>query len=140
MYHPSADDALYIDVSKLDFGFLKVSDLVEGVKKSVQLLDFVDISSYKSSHTTYAFGRTPIRLLNAQNGTVELSNDDIYDWDYHQAGYVHDPKVAPISERDKLVWRERKLSGINDSHGVPIKVYGIGKLRSPNPPIRYNGY
>jgi hypothetical protein len=81
-----------------------------------------------------------VRLINSQNGIVALSNDDSYDWDYHQIGYNHDPKVPPISNRDRLVWRERKLTGLNDSHGVPIRVYGVGQLRAPNPPIRYNGY
>lgn len=54
--NPSADDALYIDASKLDFGFLQSGDLQYGVIQTINLLDFVDLSSSRSRNTTYAFG------------------------------------------------------------------------------------
>ena len=34
------------------------------------------------------------------------------------------------SIRDVLIWGERQRTGINDSHGVPIRTYGLGTLRN----------
>ena len=34
------------------------------------------------------------------------------------------------SIRDGLIWGERQRTGINDSHGVPIRTYGLGTLRN----------
>ncbi|WP_143019802.1 hypothetical protein [Niabella drilacis] len=47
--NPTADNTLYLDASKMDFGNLKPSDMVEGVKGNVNLFDFVDsITFYKN--------------------------------------------------------------------------------------------
>jgi len=121
-------DALYLDSSKLDFGNLKSSDLVEGVKGNVNLFDYVDYTSSKSRFTTYALGNTQIELINKSNGTVKLFSD-VYDWDYHDKNYKHDSSNPPSSKRDKLVWGDREIKGLNDTHGFKVFMYGTGTLR-----------
>ncbi len=111
----------------MDFGFLKPSDMVEGVKANYNLLDFVDLSSSRSRATTYALGNTQMTLLDADAGTVKLYSD-AYDWDYHDRYYKEGP-VPPSSNRDRLIWAERKRAGINDTHGFNLLMYGIGTLR-----------
>ena len=119
-------DALYLDASKLNFGNLSVSDVVnnlgigEGNVGNVNLFNYVSWPSTTSRATTYALGNTQIKLLDASEGTVQLFSDR-YDWDYH----------GPPSEsrRDRLIQIERFRAGVGDSHGVPIHIYGTGKLK-----------
>jgi len=128
--HPNADfrdpsNALYLDASKLNFGNLSVDNLVPNLYIKVNLLNSVDMSEWSSIHTTYALGNTSIKLVNSQSKQVKLRGD-IYDWDYHN----YNPKSGkiPSSKRDKLILLERMRTGLNDNHGVPIRIYGTGKL------------
>jgi len=113
------DNSLYLDASKLDFGDLSVDNigLKEGEKGNVNLFDYVQWSSSSSRATTYALGNTKIQLLSADAGTIKLFWDD-YDWDYH-----NDP---PRGTRDRLIQVERWRSGLNDSHGFRVFIYGVG--------------
>jgi hypothetical protein len=125
----TADDALYVDQSQLDFGSLSVEDLVEGRFKARNLYDFANFTNSRSRATIYAFGNTQIMLINGKMGTVTLSNSDRYDWDYHNYPYGRRlAGVPPGNERDILIHGERLLKGLNDTHGFPIRVYGIGRL------------
>jgi RHS repeat-associated protein len=126
--NPTADNTLYLDVSKMDFGNLKSSDMVEGVKANYNLLDFVDLKSSSSVNTTYALGNTQMTLLNANAGTVKLYSD-AYDWDYHDKSYKQNPVIPPANKRDALIWAERKRAGLNDSHGFNVLMYSTGILR-----------
>ena len=80
MKNPSADDALYLDAFKLNFGNLNVQNigLTEGQKGNVNLFNFVDLYNNSSISTTYALGNTQIQLVNAELGAVKLFSD-IYD-------------------------------------------------------------
>jgi len=126
--NPTADNTLYLDASKMDFGNLKSSDMVEGVKANYNLLDFLDLKSSSSVNTTYALGNTQMTLLNADAGTVKLYSD-AYDWDYHDKNYKQNPVIPPTNKRDALIWAERKRAGLNDSHGFNVLMYGTGILR-----------
>ena len=128
--HPNADfndpsNSLYLDASKLDFGKMDMNELTLNEFKNVNLLNSVNMSKWSSIHTTYALGNTAIKLINSHSKQVQLKGD-IYDWDYHN----YDPKSGkiPSSKRDRLILLERLRTGINDSHGFPLKIYGTGKL------------
>lgn len=113
------DDYLYLDASKMNFGSLGTGDFNKvGVEQGVNLLDHVNLLSSRSRYTTYALGRTRMTLLNG-SGSVRVSNGswNAYDWDY-----------GGSNVREGLIWGERNLKGLNDSHGFPISIYGTGKL------------
>jgi RHS repeat-associated protein len=113
-------DALYLDVSKMDFGRLSISDFKEiGVEQGVNLLNSFN-GNPRSRFTTYALGRTRMTLHStALGGIVTVSNGtwNAYDWDY--GGNLL---------RETLIFGERTLKGLNDTHGFPIQVYGTGLL------------
>lgn len=124
--HPTPDNSLYLDASRLNFGKLSVSNigLAEGEKGNVNLLDYVKLYSRSSRSTTYALGNTQIQLLDSQNGIIKLFSDD-YNWDYHY-GFVNG---NPQGRRDKLIYYERIRAGVSDVHGFPIYIYGTGKIK-----------
>lgn len=130
------NDALYLDASKLNFGNLSVSDMhnfgfTDGTKGPINLFDYVNWTSSLSRSSTYALDNTQIQLVNSQKGTVRLFSDTC-DWDFH--GEVPQPTVSqfgqlpplPKSTRDKLIFFERGLKGLDDSHGFPVYIYGVG--------------
>lgn len=112
-----------------DLGF------TDGATGPINLFDYVSWTSSSSRASTYALGNTQIQLVNSQNGTVRLFSD-IYDWDFH--GEVPQPTVSqfgqlpplPKSTRDKLIFFERGLKGLNDSHGFPVFIYGLGTAKT----------
>ena len=114
----TADDYLYLDASKMDFGSLSVSDLRYNVEQGVNLLDHVNLLSNRSRFTTYALGRSKM-TLKSTSGKVQISNGawNAYDWDY-----------GGNAVREGLIFGERTLKGLNNTHGFPISVYGIGRL------------
>jgi hypothetical protein len=113
-------DALYLDVSKMDFGRLSISDFKKiGDVTDVNLLNSFN-GNPRSRFTTYALGRTRMTLHStALGGIVTVSNGtwNAYDWDY--GGNLL---------REILIFGERTLKGLNDTHGFPIQVYGTGLL------------
>lgn len=132
------NDALYIDASKLNFGDLSVNNigLAEGEQKNINLLDHVTWFSNSSRATTYAFGNTQIKLIDAKNGIVQLFSDG-YDWDYHHFKIPKSEVLKfgqhpswPTTTRDNLIYMERLIKGLNDSHGVDISIYGFGTIRT----------
>jgi RHS repeat-associated protein len=125
--NPNAENTLYLDASKMNFGTLKASDMIEGVQANYNLFDFVDLTNSRSVSTTYALGNTQMTLLDANAGTVKLYSD-VYDWDYHDKNYKEGIK-PPSSKRDRLIWAERKRAGVNDTHGFNLLIYGTGILR-----------
>ena len=122
------DNTLYLDASKMDFGSLKSSDMVQGVKANYNLFDFVDLTSSRSVSTTYALGNTQMMLLDANAGTVKLYSD-VYNWDCHDNNYTESNIPPTSSERDALIWAERKRAVVNDTHGFNVLMYGTGTLR-----------
>ena len=84
MDNPTADNTLYLDASKINFGNLSVKNigLNEGGKGDVNLFNFVNFGNAESRASTYALGNTQIQLLDASTGTVRLFTDG-YDWDYY---------------------------------------------------------
>ncbi len=123
--HPTPDNCLYIDVSKVDFGNLSVekSGLLITNPRIVNLLKHVKWTSPKSINSTYALGNTKIYLVDAEKGTVKLS-DDVYDWNYHNP-FVNG---KPQGHRDKLVFWERRRSAVDDRHGFQLRFYGTGTI------------
>ena len=137
--HPNAmdnsttDNTLFLDASKLNFGNLSVSNIPLREERSgnVNLFDYVDLGSGASRATTYALGNTRMQFLNAQTGTVKLFSDG-YDWDYHNYNVLNPGQAGrlPNSTRDKLIYLERGRSGLNNSHGFQVFIYGVGKIKT----------
>ncbi len=124
--HPSSDDALYLDGSKLNFGRLSVNNigLAEGGKGNVNLLDYTILFSRSSRSTTYALGNTQIQLIDSKKGIIKLFSDD-YNWDYHNS-FVNG---RPQGRRDWLIHFERRRVDVNDTHGFPLYIYGTGIIK-----------
>ncbi|PQJ16574.1 RHS repeat domain-containing protein [Aureicoccus marinus] len=117
----TADDYLYLDASKMDFGTLNASYFENlNVKTNVNLMDHVNPFSNRSRYTTYALGRTEMTLLDS-SGTVSIPNGsaNAYDWNYGGSNF-----------RNILIWGERGLKQLNDSHGFPVLIYGVGQLNN----------
>jgi RHS repeat-associated protein len=113
-------DALYMDVSKLYFGYLKISDFAEvGVEQPVNLLKTVSFE-WKSKATVYALGRTHMTLVStADGGIVEVSNGSHNAFDWSMGGG---------NLRESFIIVEKARRDLDDSHGFPIFVYGQGRL------------
>jgi hypothetical protein len=127
----TADNSLYLDASKLNFGDLSVKNigLQEGQKGNVNLLDYVKFNG-SSFSTTYALGNTQMQLLNAKSGNVKLFWDD-YNWDFHNYPQaLRDAGKLPANTRDRLIYFERQRAGLNDSHGFRVFIYGTGTIKT----------
>ena len=124
--NPTPDNMLYIDAAKLNFGKLSVSNigLKEGDKQNRNLFNYVDLNSATSRASTYALGNTQIQLLDSSKGTVKLFTDN-YDWNYHNSF----KNGMPQGLRDNLIYLERIRAGLDDSHGFPIVMYGVGTIQ-----------
>ena len=128
--HPNAlknitsDNTLYINATLLNLGSLTISNCglsVGGDFKNVNLLRYVNIKNLCSVNTTYALGNTSIKLLD-NNGTIAFKGDE-YDWNYHKNSTF----------RNSLVFLERQRSGINDTHGFKVEIYGTAKINKKWP-------
>jgi hypothetical protein len=114
-----ADDKIYLDAAKFDFGDLRVSDFKAiGQEQRIKLLGYTNFFSASSRNTTYALGRTHMTLLN-KDGDVSISPGPFnnYDWDY--GGTVG---------RNILIWIARHRNSLDDSHGFPLEIYGTGRV------------
>ena len=126
--HPNSNgnptDALYLNTAELDFGSVSTSDFsFEGQVRRVNLLYKGNPLNEAQRRTTYALGNTRLKLVSMDAKTIRVMND-AYDWNYHNGSSIKS-KV-----RDGLIWGERQRTGINDTHGIPIRTYGLGTLRN----------
>lgn len=118
MGNATPNDWLYLDASKMNFGRVKAEDLGLNKVTDINLLYKTELSNSTSVATTYALGRTKLKLLDA-NGSVHVVNGthNIYNWDR-----------GGNKLRKTLIDLERRRAGINDTHGFPLYIYGTGKL------------
>jgi RHS repeat-associated protein len=123
MGNATPNDWLYVDASKMNFGTITTADLILNEVTPVNLLYHTNFASSSSIATTYALGRTTLKLLN-ENGAVQAVNgtQNIYNWD--RGGNTF---------RRGLIDLERKRTSINDSHGFPLYIYGTGKVKKYKP-------
>ena len=66
-----------------------------------------------------------MELLNRQSGEIRLFSD-VYDWNYL---YPFE-NGKPQGNRDKLIQRERKRVGVDDTHGFNLLFYGVGHIKT----------
>lgn len=129
--NPTADNMLYLNTSKLDFGNISISDFGNGVGKPypINLLNTGNLSAssgnVKLRGTVYALGRVEMELHD-KLGTVSIVNDfnkseraNDYDWN---------PGGGPL--RNSLIRAERARTGLNDNHGFRVYCYGKGLLNT----------
>ncbi|MCK9236028.1 MAG: hypothetical protein M0Q41_13735, partial [Bacteroidales bacterium] len=128
--NPTADNTLYLDASKLDFGNISISDFANGVGKSspINLLNTGNLASSVGNETlratVYALGRVDMQLHD-KAGTVSIINNSATDYDWNTGGGAL---------RNSLIKAERARTGLNDSHGFKTYYYGKGSLNpAPKP-------
>ena len=89
--HPTPDNTLYIDASKLDFGNITTSDFKNGIGEDsrIQTLNagnFVrGLKKGRLQNTVYALGRVNLILLNGA-GDVKVVNNEATDYDWNKGG------------------------------------------------------
>ena len=89
--HPTPDNTLYIDASKLDFGNITTSDFKNGIGEDspIQTLNvgnFVrGLKKGRLQNTVYALGRVDLTLLNGA-GDVKVVNNSATDYDWNKGG------------------------------------------------------
>jgi len=123
--NPTAENTLYIDASKLDFGNTKTGDFPSvNVSKAVNLFNTENFTESVTNETlratVYALGYVNLTLTDRNNKTVKVVNDNATDYDWNRGG----GKV-----RDAAIRLERARTGINDTHGFKTFYYGTGTLR-----------
>jgi hypothetical protein len=124
--NPTADNTLYIDASKCDFGFLSTSDFDEVGKIEPQNL-FTNANLAAAAinpfvtATVYALGAVDMILLDRNQKTVQIVNNSATDYDWNIGGTV---------KRDRFIRTNNFLTGINPQiHGFKTYYYGTGRLR-----------
>ena len=124
--HPTAENTLYLDASKMDFGTLSIGDFQNGVGQvsPVNLLTYSNAYAANKNdvlfNTIYALGRVNMRLLDV-SGHVQIINDNATDYDWNTGGgFV----------RDRLIKAERVLNGLDNRHGFKVFYYGQGILKT----------
>ena len=123
--NPTAENTLYIDASKLDFGNTATTDFdVVGAPTAINLFNTGNFAKSVTNETlrgtVYALGAVDLTLTNRDNKTVTVVNNSATDYDWNRGG----GKV-----RDAAIRLERARAGLNDTHGFKTFYYGTGVLR-----------
>jgi len=126
---PTAENMLYIDASKLDFGNISTESFPsENVPTAVNLFNkgnFAESSINETLRgTVYALGSISLTLLDRENKTVQVNNST-----NNSTGTDYDWNRGGGAVRDAAIRTERARTGINDSHGFKTFYYGKGTLR-----------
>ena len=128
--NPTPDNMLYLNTSKLDFGNLSASVFPHtNVPWPVNLLNVGNFAASGNNmalrSTVYALGRVNMMLLNRETGSVSIVNDynqrskRATDYDWNRGDNIF---------RKALINTERRLNGLNDTHGFRTYYYGTGTL------------
>ena len=127
---PTADNTLYIDASKLDFGDLYISDFVNVGEANPQNL-FTEynlqaaVGNSNIRATVYALGRVDMILHEKATREVSIVNNPATDYDWNRGG---------SAKRRAFINAERARTGLNDTHGFRASYYGRGTLNRPYEP------
>lgn len=124
--NPTADNTLYIDASKCNFGFLSTADFNEVGKIEPQNLFTNEnlaaaaINPFVTA-TVYALGAVDMILLDRNQRTVQVVNNNATDYDWNTGG---------SKKRDTFIRINNTLTGISPQiHGFKTYYYGTGRLR-----------
>jgi RHS repeat-associated protein len=122
---PTAENTLYIDASKLDFG--NTATTVFDAVGETTAINLFNTGNFRESTvnetlrgTVYALGRVDLILTNRENKTVQVVNNSATDYDWNTGG-------GPV--REAAIKIERARTGLNDTHGFKTFYYGTGVLR-----------
>lgn len=124
--NPTADNTLYIDASKLDFGSLSTSDFPsEGAVTPQNLFSTANTVESAANPTlaatVYALGRVDMILTNKEQRSVRIVNNAATDYDWNPGGGTIRNAAIQINNR---------LTGIDPRiHGFKAYYYGVGHLR-----------
>ena len=130
--HPTPDNALYVDASKIDFADLTTADFDEENKVVPQNLFNCNTKydlfrslalaaiNHRRRNSVYALGEVRLELLSRKDRTVRIENgySTVFDWNYG-GGRI----------RNALIFFERAINFLDDSHGFNVYYYGVGKLK-----------
>jgi len=125
----TADNTLYIDASKLDFGNISTESFPSvNVPTAVNLFNKENFAESATNETlrgtVYALGSVSITLNDRENKTVKVENSRD-----NSTGTDYDWNLGGGKVRDAAIRIERARTGINDTHGFKTFYYGKGTLR-----------
>ncbi len=126
---PTAENMLYIDASKLDFGNIS-AEFFSSVNEPT-MVNLFNKENFKESATNetlrgtvYALGSVSLTLTDRENKTVQINNSTD-----NSTGTDYDWNRGGGAVRDAAIRIERARTGINDTHGFKTFYYGKGTLR-----------
>ncbi len=118
--NPTADNMLYLNTSKLDFGNISISDFGNGVGESspINLLKEGNLANSSGKEklraTVYALGRVDM-YPHDKTGNVSIVNNSAADYDWNTGGGAM---------RNFLIRAEQARIGLNNAHGFKTYYYG----------------
>jgi len=122
--NPTPENTLYIDASKLDFGFLSTSHFSEQTKEQNLFNIANTIASLRNltlRSTVYALGVVDIELTDRAKRTVCIVNNNKTDYDWNYGGNII---------RNLAILLNNCIFNIDpQKHGFKTYYYGKGKLR-----------
>ena len=117
--NPTPDNTLYIDASKLNYGFLSKKSIQEGkinLYNGVNL--FLSLFNSNIRNTSYALGRVGIIVKeDGKHFIIDNKDGAVYDWNLG-GGFF----------RNAGILFERARNGLDDRHGFNVVYYGLGKI------------
>lgn len=123
--HPTPENTLYIDASKLDFGNITTSNFIRGINVPTPI-NLFNAGNFAASAgnatlrgTVYALGRVDMELLDKSKGTVKIINNPSTDYDWNKGGGFW---------RNTFINVERWRAGVGDADGFKTYYYGTGTL------------
>jgi len=124
MENPTADNTLYINTAKLDFGYIFEDDFPQvGVATPQNLFSadnlLASVGDGNIRATTYALGRVDMVLHDRTSREVSVVNNAAVGYDWNRGGGTM---------RSMFIDTERARTGLNDSHGFRASYYGRGTL------------
>lgn len=127
--NPTADNTLYIDASKLDFGNINTDDFPSvNVSKGVNLFNKDNFAESATNETlrgtVYALGAVVLTLTDREKKTIKVENSKD-----NSTGTDYDWNRGGGAVRDAAIRIERARAGLNDTHGFKTFYYGTGVLR-----------
>lgn len=121
--NPTADNSLYIDASKLDFGDLSINDVLASSENNLFCTSRLKSSPKNAQYlnTVYALGKFHSEVVSSDDRTIRVINDElaVYDWN-----------LAESRKRNVIITMHNAVMGINKKkHGFKVYYYGLGKLK-----------
>ena len=128
--NPTPDNMLYIDASKLDFGNVSMTSVINK-EGNANLFNagnfFCSLTNQKRASSVYALGRVRLEVMDVKSKRVKVYNDYKDEGSTHRAT-DYDWNIGKGFIRSLGIYFERIRSNIPDDAGFRVYYYGMGKL------------